>query len=84
MGRVEASLFELLVIHLSLRRESHKAPKELVITGFFALLQQGLGMIGVFKVAMAVVASGMASDQLVLIVEAEPVGIGFEGQSLSG
>ena len=39
-------------------------------------------MIGVFKVAMAVVASRMAGDQLVLMVEAEPVGVCFQRQSL--
>ena len=41
-------------------------------------------MIGVFKVAMAVVASRMAGDQLVLMVEAEPVGVCFQRQRRPG
>ena len=38
------------------------------------------GMIGVFKVAMATVAALVAGDEVVVMVKAEPVGIGFERQ----
>jgi hypothetical protein len=35
-----------------------------VIPGFFALLQEGLGMIGIFDIGVPVVPAGMAGDQL--------------------
>jgi hypothetical protein len=41
-------------------------------------------MIGVFEIAMAVVASQVSGDELVLVVETEPIGIGFEGEDLPG
>ena len=41
-------------------------------------------MIGVFEIAMAIVAAQVSGDELVLVVETEPVGIGFEGEGLSG
>ena len=84
MVRVEASLFQLAVIEFGLGREGEKPHEERVIARFFALLQQRFRMIGVFEVAIAVVAADMAGDELVLVVEAEPVGIGFQRQSVAG
>ena len=84
MMRVEAARFELSVIEFGLGREGQKAQEELVIAGFFALLQEWLGMIGVFEIPMAVLAAGVAGDELVVVVEAEPVGRGFQRQRLAG
>jgi hypothetical protein len=84
MLRVEAALCELSVIEFGLGREGQKAQEELVIAGFFALRQEGLGMIGVFEIPMAVIAAGVAGDEVVVVVEAEPVGIGFQRQRLAG
>ena len=56
----------------------------LVIASLFALLQKGFGVVGVFKVAVAVVASVVAGDEVFTLVEAKPVGIGFQGQRLTG
>jgi hypothetical protein len=79
MVRVEASLFELPVLEFGLGRAREKAHEELVITGFSALLQQRFGMIRVFKVALAVVAAGVAGDEFVVLREAKPVGRGLQG-----
>jgi len=78
MGWVEASLCERPVIEFGLGRESQRAHDELVSTGFSALLQQRFGMSRVFKVALAVVAAGVAGDEFVVLIEATPVGIGFQ------
>ena len=84
MMRVEAPLFELAVVEFGLRREGQKAHEDLVIAGFFALLEQGLGMIGVFDVEVAIVTAGMTRHELVLVIETEAVGIGFQGEGLPG
>ena len=52
MVRIEAPLFQLEVIGLGPRREREKPHEELVIAGFFALLQQRLGVIGVFDIVV--------------------------------
>ena len=64
MVRIQAPLFELEVIRLCPRRERQKPQEELVIAGFFALLQERLGVIGVFNVLEPIVASGMAGNEL--------------------
>ena len=58
MVRIEATLLHLEVIGLRPRGEGEKAPKELMIARFFALLQQWLGVIGVFDILESIVASG--------------------------
>ena len=77
MVGIQAPRFELEVIGLRPRREGEKAPEELMIAGFFPLLQQGLGVIGVFHILEPVVASRMAGNERVPVVEAEPIGIGL-------
>ena len=83
MVRGEASLFELAVIGLGLGGEGEKAPEELLIAGLFALLKQGLGVIRVFEIAVAVVASDRAGDELLALLDAESVGRGFQRQDLA-
>src|SRR5262249_59223614 len=65
------------------RRESEKAPEELMSAGFFPLLQQRLGVIGVFHILEPIVASSMAGNKRVPVVEAEPIGISFEREHLA-
>jgi hypothetical protein len=84
MMGVEAALFELAVVEFGLRGEGEKAHEDLVITGFFALLEQGLGMIGVFEVAVTIVTAGVTRHELGLIIESETIGIGFQGEGLPG
>ena len=64
MVRIEATLLQLEVIRLCPRGEREKAHEELVIAGFFALLQQWLGVIGVFDILEPIVASGVAGNEL--------------------
>ena len=65
MVRIEAPLLQLEVIRLRPRREREKAHEELMIAGFFALLQERLGVIGVFDILEPLVPSGMAGNELV-------------------
>ena len=48
MVRIQAPLLELAIIRLRLGGEGEKTPEELMIAGFFPLLQQRFGVIGVF------------------------------------
>src|SRR6266851_10324309 len=84
MMRIEAPLLQLEVIRLGPRRERKKAHENFVITGFFALLQQGLGVIGIFDIGVPVVPSGMAGNELVSKIETEAIGIGFQRQGVAG
>ena len=81
---MQATLFELEVIGLCPRREGEKPHEELVIAGFFALCEEGFGVIGVFDILEAIVASDVAGNERVPVVDAEPIGIGFERERLAG
>ena len=54
-----------------------------MIAGVCPLLQQGLGVIGVFHILAPIVASSMAGNERVSGVEAEPIGRGFERERLA-
>jgi hypothetical protein len=41
-------------------------------------------MIGIFDVLVAVIAARMAGDEFVLIVNTEPLGVGFERDACAG
>ena len=41
-------------------------------------------MVGILEVLVAVVAARMAGDELVVVIDADPVRIGFERQAASG
>src|ERR671931_453915 len=81
---IEAPLFELEVVRLGPRRQRQKPEKELVRAGLFAVLQEGFGVIGVFNVLEPIVASGVTGNERGPVVEAEPIGIGFERERLAG
>ena len=84
MVRIETPLLQLAVVRLCLRGEGKKPPEELVSAGFLAVLEQRLGMIGVFNILETIIAARMAGNELVAPIEAEPVRIGFEGEELAG
>src|SRR5262245_13739666 len=84
MVRIEATLLQLKVIGLRPRGEGKKAPEERVIAGFFALLQEWLGMIRVFHILEPLVPSGMAGNELVPQIDAQSIGVGLERQSVAG
>src|SRR5262249_22622836 len=64
--------------------EGEKAPEELMIARFFALLQQWLRVIGIFDILESIVASGVAGNELVTMVDAQPIRRGFERKRLAG
>ena len=68
--RIETPLFKFEVVRLCPRRQREKPHEELVITGFFALLQEWLGVIGVFNILESIVASSVAGDELVTPIDA--------------
>src|SRR5215471_6427899 len=80
---VQASRFELEVIGLGARREREKAHEDFMISGFFALLQQGLGVIGIFDILESVILAGMAGNELVPEVNTQAIRIRFQRQSRS-
>ena len=81
---MQAPRFELEVRGFGPGREGEKAPEELVIAGFLALGEEGVGVIGVFDILEAIVASEVAGNERVTVVEAEPIGRGCEHERLAG
>jgi hypothetical protein len=84
MEGIDPPLCELSVVGVGVRREGEKAQEELLVASLFPLLKKRFGVIGVLEVLMAIVAAGMAGNELLLGIETEPIGIGFEGQRLAG
>ena len=41
-------------------------------------------MVGVLEVPMAIIAAGMLSDELVLVVDGDPLGVGLERETSAG
>jgi len=81
--RIEAPLFAFEVGRLGPRRQRQKPEKELGIAGFFAGLQEGLGVSGVFNVVAPIVASGVTGNARGPVVEAEPSGLGVARERLA-
>ena len=78
MVRLEATRFQLEVVRLSPWGQSEKPHKELVIAGFFALLQQGLGVIRVCDIRVPVVPSDLPGNERVSELETQAIGVGFQ------
>ncbi len=55
-----------------------------MVAGLFALGDELLGMIRVFEVPVSIKGAGMAGDELISMIDSEPIGIDFEGQWRSG
>ena len=83
MVKIEPALLHFSVVLLRHGGQSQKPPEQQLVSGLFPLLKQRLGMIGMFKILISVITAVMTGDELVLKVNAEPVGIGFEQQSCS-
>lgn len=84
VGRSEATRCKLEVVRLGPRREREKPQQEFVIAGFFALLQQWRGVIGVFDSCVPIVPSGMASKERIPLGETQAIWRGCERESLAG
>ena len=81
---VEVAGFELLVIELGLRAEGVEGEQPFGVPGAAALFEEFLDVVGVFEVAVALVAAGVGGDEVVGVIEAEAVGEGVEGELLGG
>ena len=49
-----------------------------------ALFEQDLRMIGVLDILTPIEAAHVTGDELVLMVQTEPIGVRFDGEQLSG
>jgi hypothetical protein len=79
---IEATILKLAIILLAKRAESVKAQEQFGVAGLASLLEQILDVIWVFEVPVPIVATGVAGDELLVMINAEPIGEGFEHQSL--
>ena len=84
MVRIEATLFKCEGIRFCPRREREKPHEELMIAGLFPLLQQWLGVIGVFHILEPIVPAGMAGNEFVAQIDTQAVWVGFERQGVAG
>ena len=84
VGWIDAPVLELPVVVVCFGAKRDKAHEDLLVGGLFALSDQLLGMIRVLDVLVPVIGSWMAGDELIVVIDADPVGIGFEGQPCSG
>ena len=51
---------------------------------FFRCVINAFGMIGQFKIFSAIIASDMPGNEFVLVIDTEPIWIGFQRQGLTG
>jgi hypothetical protein len=84
MVGVEAAQCELAGGEVGLRRKRQARHAALVMAGFFALREPGLGRRGGLAVALAMVTAAGARHALVLVIAPEAVGRGWQGAGLSG
>ena len=61
-----------------------KRTQQPLFAGGASLREQRLRMVGILDVLMAVVAARMAGDELILMVDADPLGVGLEGHARAG
>src|SRR5437870_5851596 len=79
----EAALFELQGRGCSPGRQRQKPPEELVRTGFFPWCQERFRVLGVFEIAIAIVTSDMAGDEVLPQGETQPVGRGLQREGVA-
>ena len=79
---IEATILKLAIILLGKRAESVKAQEQFGVAGLASLIEQILDVIWVFEVPVPIVATGVAGDELLVMINAEPIGEGFEHQPL--
>ena len=73
---IEAAQLKLCVVGFGFGREGEEALQELLMTGASALCEEFARVVGIFEVAVSVVASGVSGDEFVIVVDAQAVGIG--------
>ena len=82
MDGVEAAVREFAVVLVGAGGERDEALEQALCAGFASLFEQGAGMVGVLEVAVTLVASAVAGEETVVVVDAQPVGIALQGQAL--
>jgi len=81
---VEVAGGELLMIGFGVGTEGVEGEEPFGVFGAAALIEEFFDVIGVFEVAVALVAAGVGGDEVVGVIEAEAVGEGVEGELLGG
>lgn len=81
---LEAAGAELAVVGFGLGAQGVEGQQPGGIAGAAAAFAQVFGVVGVLEVAVALVAARVGGDQVVGMIEAEPVGEGMQGQALGG
>ena len=81
---IEATFLKLAMILLGTRAESIKTQEQFGVAGLASLIEQILDVIWVFEVPVPILATGVGGDQLLVMINAEPIGEGFEHQPLGG
>ena len=69
----------MLVIELGVRAERVEGEQPFGVASAATLVEEFLDVVGVFEVAVALVAAGVGGDELVSVIEAEAVGQRVEG-----
>jgi hypothetical protein len=80
MFGIQAPLLQLLIIFVGLGAQSQKPQEELLLARPFPVQEQGRHMVGQLVVLIAVVTAHMLGDQLLLLINQEPVGEPFQGE----
>ena len=78
--QVQLSLLQSLVIQLCFGRQGEKTHDDFLILGLAFLFQQGLGMVGIFDILVAIRDPTMPGNQFMIVVEADSVGVGLHRQ----
>src|SRR5262249_18260154 len=78
---VEPLLLEAVVIGLSIRGQCQEAQHQPLLSGSAAPGDQALGVLVILDVLVAGIAARMAGDELGIEVDADAVGVSFDGQS---
>ena len=81
---VEASGRETFVIELRLVGQTQELTQQTRLARTFALRQQRFGMIRILDVLVTIEAAGVAGHEAILVVDAQPVRVGFDGQTAPG
>ena len=81
---VEVAGGELLVIVFGVWADGVEGEQPFGVASAAALVEEFFDVVGVFEVAVALVAAGVGGDELVGVIEAEAVGEGVEGELLGG
>ena len=81
---IQPLLLEAVLIGLGIGRQRQEAHHQALFPGPDTFADQTLGMLFILDVLVARIAALMAGDEFGVEIDAETVGIGFEGQAPVG